>query len=200
MDNGRYVYKNDKLINEKGESVMMGWERPIMKRISDILTHNNGDVLNIGFGMGIVDTFIQEQNPKSHTIIENHPDVYKKIKEDGWLSKENVRIIFDKWQNVMDDMGPFDGIYLDTWYDLRSPFVKPLMDKCLKVGGVFSMWHNDIEFNNVIKTLDENYVYSYEYIKNDNLIPSAKEQFENGGFYIDPSLENIVIPIIKRIS
>ena len=30
MDDSRYVYKNDNLINEKGESVMMGWERPII--------------------------------------------------------------------------------------------------------------------------------------------------------------------------
>lgn len=36
-----------------------------------------GDVLNVGFGLGIIDTAIQSHRPRSHTIIEAHPDVYK---------------------------------------------------------------------------------------------------------------------------
>ena len=197
-DNSRYTYIDDKLVNERGESVMMGWERPIMKKVSEILCHNSGDILNIGFGMGIVDTYIQELNPLSHTVIESHPDVIEYIKTNNWLEKD-ITFIFDKWQNVIDNLGTFDGIYLDTWYDTRSPYVKPLMDKCLKVGGVFSIWHNDVEFNNILRSLDDKYVVYYEYIENDNLIVSAEEQFENGGFYIDPNAKNVVIPIIKRI-
>ena len=197
-DNSRYTYIDDKLVNERGESVMMGWERPIMKKVSEILCHNSGDILNIGFGMGIVDTYIQEHNPNSHTIIESHPDVIEYIKTYNWIEKD-ITFIFDKWQNVIDNLGTFDGIYLDTWYDIRSPYVKPLMDKCLKVGGVFSICHNDVEFNNILKSLDDKYVVYYEYIENDNLIVSAEEQFENGGFYIDPNAKNVVIPIIKRI-
>ena len=197
-DNSRYTYIDDKLVNERGESVMMGWERPIMKKVSEILCHNSGDILNIGFGMGIVDTYIQELNPLSHTVIESHPDVIEYIKTNNWLEKD-ITFIFDKWQNVIDNLGTFDGIYLDTWYDTRSPYVKPLMDKCLKVGGVFSIWHNDVEFNNILRSLDDKYVVYYEYIENDNLIVSAEEQFKNGGFYIDPNAKNVVIPIIKRI-
>lgn len=198
LDNSRYTYIDDKLVNERGESVMMGWERPIMEKVANIISHNNGDVLNIGFGMGIVDTYIQGHSPNSHTIIESHPDVIEYIKTNNWLEKD-ITFIFDKWQNVIDNLGTFDGIYLDTWYDTRSPYVKPLMDKCLKVGGVFSIWHNDVEFNNILKSLDDKYVVYYEYIENDNLIVSAEEQFENGGFYIDPNAKNVVIPIIKRI-
>jgi hypothetical protein len=44
---------------------------------------SGGDVLNVGFGMGLVDTAIQKRKPKSHTIIEAHPGVYEKMLRDG---------------------------------------------------------------------------------------------------------------------
>ena len=52
----RYFYKNDTLVDEKGLTVMMGWERPIMNQVANIITLTGGDILNIGFGMGIIDT------------------------------------------------------------------------------------------------------------------------------------------------
>jgi hypothetical protein len=199
-DKSRYTYVGDKLINDKGQSVMMGWERPIMKRVSEIITRKGGDILNIGFGMGIVDTYIQETSPKSHTIIESHPDVQSKMINDGWDKKENVTLHFDNWQKIIAQIGQFDGIYLDTWYDDTVPYIKPLLDHCLKVGGTFSMWYNYQEHMDILKTLDENYIREYVELDNDGLIPSAKEQYENGGYYIDPNRPNIIIPVIKRIS
>lgn len=198
-DRGRYVYVGDKLINEKGQSVMMGWEKPIMEKVANLITQKGGSVLNIGFGMGIIDTYIQNLGPSNHTIIEPHPDVIEYIKSNGWLDKNNVTFVFDKWQNVIETVGKFDGIYLDTWYDDRVPYVKNLIDNCLNVGGVFSMWHNYQEFKDVVDTLDDKYEVSYRYIENNNLIVSAEEQFENGGFYINPNLKKVVIPIVKRI-
>lgn len=197
-DRSKYTYTDNKLINVDGQSVMMDWEIPVMKKVSEIITQRKGDILNIGFGMGIIDTMIQETSPKSHTIIETHPDVHKKIKDDGWLDKKNVTIINDKWQNQINKLPTFDGIYLDTWYDDRVNYVKPLLDNCLKKGGVFSMWYNYNEFNSVLDTLDDKYEVGYEYVKNDNLIPSAKEQYENGGYYINPNLKNITIPFIIK--
>lgn len=32
-----------------------------------------GDVLNVGFGLGLVDEEIQKHKPRSHTIVEAHP-------------------------------------------------------------------------------------------------------------------------------
>lgn len=39
---------------------MMGWETPLMERHAAIICAAGSDVLNVGFGMGIVDTFIQQ--------------------------------------------------------------------------------------------------------------------------------------------
>ena len=38
---------------------MMGWETPLMERHAAIICASGGDVLNVGFGMGIIDGFIQ---------------------------------------------------------------------------------------------------------------------------------------------
>ena len=195
-DKSQYTYEGDNLINEKGESVMMGWERPVMKKVCDIITHNRGDVLNIGFGMGIIDTMIQKRKVRSHTIIESHPDVQEKIKSDGWLEKDKTNIIFGKWQNEIKDLPRFDGIYLDTWYDERVMNIKPLLENCLKDNGVFSMWYNHNEFERVKNVLGDSYNYEYRYIENENLIP--EDQYKEGGYYINPKRKYIVIPIVTK--
>ena len=38
---------------------MMSWETELMKEHAKIICHNKGSVLNVGHGMGIVDTAIQ---------------------------------------------------------------------------------------------------------------------------------------------
>lgn len=78
-------YDDGRLLDADGEAVMMGWEKPLMERHADVLcgrtieeagTSDSGrDVLNIGFGLGIIDEEIQKRRPRSHTIIEAHPDV-----------------------------------------------------------------------------------------------------------------------------
>jgi len=192
---GRYFYKDDNLVDEYGLTVMMGWERPLMKKVCDTITTSGGDILNIGFGMGIIDTYIQESNPNSHTIIESHPDVIDYMKDNNWEDKATC--IFGRWQDHMDNIGMFDGIYLDTWMDQRVPFIPNFLDKCLKVGGVFSIWYNQTEFDSLLSILSDDYEVSYVEMENDGLIP--EKQYENGGFYINPVLKNITIPIIKRI-
>lgn len=39
------------------------------------------DVLNIGFGMGIFDSYVQSHRPKTHTIVEAHPAIQKKVND-----------------------------------------------------------------------------------------------------------------------
>ena len=67
--------------------------------------------------MGIIDTAIQQYAPRSHTIIEAHPDVYARIVRDGWPARPGVRVLFGRWQDVLPTLeGPcFDGIYYDTY-------------------------------------------------------------------------------------
>ncbi|KAG6819583.1 hypothetical protein H0H93_010509 [Arthromyces matolae] len=118
--------------------VMMGWERDIMQRTVHALCNNhpsteNLKVLNIGFGLGIIDTLFQSlpTKPAQHVIVEPHPDVLRFMKEQGWYEKPGVTILEGKWQDHLDSdiilgVGGFDIVYTDTfsedYSDLRQFF------------------------------------------------------------------------------
>ena len=79
--------------------VMMDWEDPLMSASAAYVCENGGDILEIGFGMGISAGYMHSHSIASHTIIENHPDVIPKAQE--WAnSKYNVTIITVIWYDV----------------------------------------------------------------------------------------------------
>ena len=45
--------------DDKEDAVMMSWETELMKEHAQLICFNKGSVLNVGHGMGIVDTAIQ---------------------------------------------------------------------------------------------------------------------------------------------
>jgi len=51
----------------------------------------------------------QSRAIKSHTIVEAHPDVLKRMEEGGWMQKENVRVVQGRWQDVLPQLGTYDG-------------------------------------------------------------------------------------------
>ena len=72
------IFDSDKIYfirEEKMFEVMMDWEDEIMKASADYICENGGDILEIGFGMGISAGYIQANNINSHTIIEKHPQI-----------------------------------------------------------------------------------------------------------------------------
>ncbi|KAJ3195283.1 hypothetical protein HK101_000622 [Irineochytrium annulatum] len=110
------VFSDGKILDSAANGVMMGWESPLMARHAIAIAPTEGlDVLNVGFGLGLIDGFLQERKPRTHTIIEAHPDVYKKMLSDGWDKKPGVRIVFGRWQDVMDQLETYDGIFFDTF-------------------------------------------------------------------------------------
>ena len=145
--NVRYNSANTLLLDDDDDAVMMEWERPLMHAHANILTHNGTKgkrVLNIGFGLGIVDAALQSYEPSLHVIVEAHPTVYKKMIADGW-DKKNVRICFGRWQDelpkLVEEGLEFDGIFYDTYgehfTDLED--FHELMAKVLhKPDGVYS--------------------------------------------------------------
>lgn len=106
------------ILDSAANGVMMDWETPIMERHAELLCPRPGlRVLNIGHGMGIIDTLFQSYSPESHHIVEAHPDVLKKMRENGWYEKPGVVIHEGKWQDVLPTLGDivFDAIYFDTF-------------------------------------------------------------------------------------
>lgn len=66
----KYTDDTKQLLDADKDAVMMEWERPLMRRHAAAVCHRGGHVLNVGFGLGIVDGFIQEHGVAEHTIIE----------------------------------------------------------------------------------------------------------------------------------
>ncbi|KAJ3028752.1 UNVERIFIED_CONTAM: hypothetical protein HDU68_000950 [Siphonaria sp. JEL0065] len=139
-----YSEDGQKLLDDAGNGVMMGWEAPLMLKHAQVIAPTPGkSVLNVGFGLGIIDTYLQERAPSKHTIIEAHPDVYAYMIEKGWDKKEGVRILFGRWQDVVDRLEVYDGIFFDTFgedYDALKEFHE-LLPNILAEDGIYSYFN-----------------------------------------------------------
>ncbi|XP_058069955.1 protein arginine N-methyltransferase 2 [Magnolia sinica] len=139
----RVVFSEDRLMDSNSKAVMMAWEKPLMEAHAKAICCGGGHVLNIGFGMGLVDTAIQQYAPTTHTIIEAHPEVYDRMLRSGWGDKDNVKIIFGRWQDVLPQLESYDGIFFDTYgeyYEDLREFHQHL-PKLLKPGGIYSFFN-----------------------------------------------------------
>ncbi|XP_020211185.1 protein arginine N-methyltransferase 2 [Cajanus cajan] len=139
----RVSFSEDKLMDADSKAVMMAWEKPLMEAHAKAVCSGGAHVLNIGFGMGLVDSAIQQYSPASHTIVEAHPEVYQRMLRSGWGQKENVKIVFGRWQDVLSQLQTYDGIFFDTYgeyYDDLREFHQHL-PTLLKPGGIYSFFN-----------------------------------------------------------
>lgn len=139
----RVSFSEERVMDAESKAVMMSWERPLMEAHARAVCQGGGKVLNVGFGMGLVDEAIQRYEPEEHTIVEAHPEVYERMLKLGWGEKKNVRIVFGRWQDVMPQLGSYDGIFFDTYgeyYEDMREFHQHL-PKLLKPGGIYSYFN-----------------------------------------------------------
>jgi type IV protein arginine methyltransferase len=126
------TYDDGKVVDEAGNAVMMAWEADIMRQSVDALLPDQVSgkrILNIGFGMGIIDKWFADTKPAVHHIVEAHPDVLKRLSQSGpefgpaWEAQGPVQGAFKvfpgKWQDVcqklLEDGQVYDAIYFDTF-------------------------------------------------------------------------------------
>ena len=134
-DNGIYWVNPE---NDETYQVMMDWEQPIMDKMAELCVSEGDDVLEIGFGMGILSDAIQAKKPASHTICENHKDIIPRLR--SWAkNKPNVILHEDKWINVKD--GEYSVILIDTYADDDLPKFKQFCETKLKKG-IISWWNH----------------------------------------------------------
>ena len=146
-------FTDESILTEYGGQVMMNWESPIMEKAAQYICHNKGDVLEIGFGMGICADYIQAQGVNSHTIIEIHPQILEKL--NTWANgKSNVTIIEGDWANLsLTDT--YDGIFIDTYGDENVKEFKEFSLSKIKDSGLITYWNNhseplnELEFENI---------------------------------------------------
>ena len=164
-DNILEFFDNKIVDTETGIEVMMDWEDNIMGKSAEYVCHNKGDILEIGFGMGICADYIQAQGVNSHTIVEIHPQIIDKLKV--WANgKSNVTIIEGDWNSV-SGLSTYDGIFLDTFGDDNWSSFKPFALDKAKSGAKITYWNNftdkrnehnfdSVSFDDISVTPDDN--------------------------------------------
>ena len=142
-------FQDGRILDSAGNGVMMAWETEIMKRSADLLMpRSNLRVLDIGHGMGIIDTFFQDKSPSAHHIIEAHIGVLDRMRKDGWYDKANVTVHDGRWQDVVPKIIEqgilFDAIYFDTFaedYKALRDFFSDSVIGLLDDGGRFGFFN-----------------------------------------------------------
>ena len=180
---------------------MMEWERPIMEKSAEIITRKGGRVLNVGFGMGIIDTAIENHQIIEHWIIEPHLDVFTKIMNDGWHLKPHVKILHGDWQWFMKYLPKFDGIYIDTWDEEIYDFLRNTPNM-LKEDGILSFFNNPRGDEQGLHMTKEHYDIlspicniNYETIELEH-VDGPEKQTANGAFYWHTDWKTYYCPIL----
>ncbi|KAI0404845.1 arginine N-methyltransferase 2 [Xylaria palmicola] len=156
------TYTDGKLVDDERNGVMMAWETSIMRASVDALLPGlpaGKRVLNIGFGMGIIDAMFRETRPSRHHVIEAHPEVLKHVEsspdctfgkdwEASGPSEGAYRIHAGKWQEVvprlLEEGELYDAIYFDTFgedYSQLRMFFTEYVLALLDEGGIFGFFN-----------------------------------------------------------
>ncbi|KAI8947472.1 arginine N-methyltransferase 2 [Xylaria longipes] len=156
------TYTDGKLVDDEKNGVMMAWETSIMRASVDALLPGllaGKRVLNIGFGMGIIDTMFRDTQPSRHHIIEAHPEVLKHVEtspdckfgkdwESSGPAEGAYKIHAGKWQEVVPKLleqgGLYDAIYFDTFgedYGQLRMFFTEYVPALLDEGGIFGFFN-----------------------------------------------------------
>jgi amino acid adenylation domain-containing protein len=141
-----------------GQQVMQDWERPLMRAMAEVVTETHGDILELGFGMAISATYIQEFGARSYTVVEYNDGVAEYFNK--WKSQypgRDIRLIKGKWHNVIDQLGTYDGVFFDTVPTDEEEYTRevinnavmaedffPVAARVLRKGGIFTWYTNEI--------------------------------------------------------
>ena len=133
------TFEDTKIVADDGVEVMMAWESPIMEKSAEYICQSKGDILEIGFGMGICSDYIQAQGVNSHTIVEIHPQILEKL--NIWANgKSNVTVVEGDWNSI--SLSTYDGIFLDTFGDNSLDSFKNFAVSKGKSGAKVTYWNN----------------------------------------------------------
>lgn len=196
------IYKKNNL-KIAGHPVMEDWEHGYMKKLATVACANGGNVLEVGYGMGLSAKAIQSKKINTHVVIECHPDVIARCLKDmrKELSNGKLHIMSGFWQEVTPLLADnsFEGILFDT-YPLKEEEIHSNhfwffaeAYRLLKPGGTLTYYSDEAkEFspNHMKKILEAGFKESNIAFKICKVKPP-----QNCKYWRD---ETFIIPIIKK--
>ncbi|KAE9382170.1 arginine N-methyltransferase 2 [Stipitochalara longipes BDJ] len=154
------TFTDTALLDEDSNGVMMAWETDIMRKSVDLLLPSlppGKRILNIGFGMGIIDRMFADTKPATHHIIEAHPAVLAKLQQPdsdfgkAWeesAEEGKYKVHAGKWQTVCTQLleagEVYDAIYFDTFgedYSQLKLFFTEIVPGLLDAEGKFGFFN-----------------------------------------------------------
>lgn len=141
------------------DEIMEMWQLPIMQCMADKVASNGGDILEIGFGLGMSANMIQAYPVKSHTIVECVDNLAEQCRNWGrGQACSEVKVLQGRWEDLTHEFKTYDGIFFHTYpmdsveyaeltrnyATVAQPFFE-VAARHLKSGGVFSYFTNEID-------------------------------------------------------
>jgi hypothetical protein len=190
------------------QEVMTNLQVPYMKELAKTACKAGGKILNIGYGLGIADNFIEEFREKTgvteHHIIELNENVFKKAQEwrDSQKFKDKIFIYQGSWEDITPELSTqFDGILYDGYPLDKSlicrdaiPFLAAVSEYKLlaEKTGILTFFMDSVngfgeDFKKYIKTLN----YASYFVK------KASMSFNEKADVLQ--YENFLVPILSGI-
>ena len=110
------IRRDESALIIQDQQVMQTWEEPLMRALAASVAAPDKDVLEIGFGIGVSASFIQEFGARSYTVVECNRGVIDEF--EAWRKRfpdADIRLVAGMWQNVADQLATYDGILFDTY-------------------------------------------------------------------------------------
>lgn len=141
------------------DEIMEPWQVPLMQAMADVAARSGGDVLEIGFGLGVSAGLIQEHGVRSHTIVECNGSVIERFERwrAGYPGRD-IRLVEGRWEDVLDRLGSYDGIFFHAFPLSTEEYIAqvlqsatyaehffPAASSLLRPGGVFTYLSNEID-------------------------------------------------------
>jgi spermidine synthase len=172
-------YSKDRI--EKSELIMHVGLTNFEQKSVDIITQSGGNILEVGFGMGISADAFYSKNFNTYTCVEINDYIFQNSQ--NWVTnKNNVSTLNDSWQNFFETASnKFDVVYCDSLdYDEYEEFYQKVKN-VLNVGGIVSTYGSGVYFGTTNMNVVENILAPSSF--DDDFTQQSYDRMVSRGYY-----------------